>query len=113
MTTIFTSAHFAWLLSALFAGTGALHVVGFPPALRQAYARWHYPSGFRKVTGSLLLVAAACLLVPAVHLVGIAIAALVLFLAATTFLNRGQYGFAAPAIALLFALIPASLSGSV
>lgn len=110
--TLFSPTHFAWLLAAVFAGVAALHLFGLR-ALSEAYAAWRYPRGFREVTGGLLLLAAACLLFPPARLVGVAIAAFVMFLSATTLLQHRQYGFAAPVIALLFALIPVSLGGAV
>ncbi len=112
MQTLFSPTHFAWLLAAVFAGVAALHLFGLR-ALSEAYAAWRYPRGFREVTGGLLLLAAACLLFPPARLVGVAIAAFVMFLSATTLLQHRQYGFAAPVIALLFALIPVSLGGAV
>lgn len=103
---------FVWTLSALFAVVGAWHLLGLKP-LRELYARWRYPRGFREVTGSLLLLAAICLFFPVARIAGLVIAALVMFLSATTLLHHRQYGYAAPVIALLFALIPASLAGPV
>lgn len=110
MQAIFT--HLAWVLSAAFAVAAAPHLLGLS-SLRNAYMRWQVPPGFAKVTGWLLLAASACLLFPVARFAGLAIAALVMFLAATTLLHRGQYRLAAPVIALLFALIPVSLSGAV
>ncbi|HEY0301829.1 MAG TPA: DoxX family protein [Rhizomicrobium sp.] len=112
MHTLFSPTLFTSGLSVLFAGTAAVHLLGWR-ALREAYTRWGYPRGFREVTGSLLLVAAVCLYFPPVHVAGLAIAALVMFLSATTLLHHRQYGFAAPVIALLFALIPVTLGAPV
>lgn len=112
MLAVFSPAHFAWLLSALFAAAAAVHLFGLRP-VREAYRRWQYPNGFREVTGTLLLLAAAFLAFPLTRLWGVAIAAIVMFLSAITLLNHRQYTFAAPIIALLFALVPASLAGPV
>ncbi len=109
---IFTGEHFTLGLAAIFAATAFVHLIG-PRLLREAYARWRYPSGFREVTGALLAVAAALLWVPQTRLIGLGAAAFVIFLSATTLLHHRQYRYAAPLIALLFALIPVSLSGSV
>ena len=109
MQSIFSPTVFTTLLSILFAGVAALHLFG----LRQTYAKWGYPAGFREVTGTLLLFAAVCLFFPPLRLAGLILAALVMFLAATTLLHRGQWGFAATIIALLFALIPVSLGAAV
>ncbi len=110
--SLFSPTHLSWFLSALFAASGAWHIVGVP-ALREAYARWQYPNGFREVTGSLLLLAGIFLAFPLTRLWGVGIAALVMFLSATTLLNHRQYTFAAPVIAVLFALIPAAFAGPV
>ncbi|MEI9886294.1 MAG: DoxX family protein [Rhizomicrobium sp.] len=112
MHTLVSPTVFSSGLSVLFAVTAALHLLGWR-ALRETYTRWGYPRGFREVTGSLLLVAAVCLYFPPARLVGLAIGALVMFLTATTLLHHRQYGFAAPVIALLFALIPVTLGASV
>ena len=111
MQTIFSPTTFTSLLSILFAGVAAVHLIGFA-ALRQTYAKWGYPRGFREVTGWLLLIAALCLFFPVLRLAGLLIAAFVMFLAATTLLHRGHWGIAAPVIALLFALIPVSLGAA-
>ncbi|HXC54329.1 MAG TPA: DoxX family protein [Rhizomicrobium sp.] len=112
MDTIFAPSHFAWALSAAFGAAAAVHLLGLR-AVREAYARWQYPRGFREVTGTLLALAAVFLAFPLTRLWGIAIAAFVMFLSATTLLHHRQYGYAAPIIALLFTLIPASLAGPV
>ena len=112
MQSIFSPTVFTTLLSVLFAAVAALHLIGFE-TVRQTYAKWGYPAGFREVTGTLLLFAAICLFFPALRLAGLILAALVMFLAATTLLHRGQWGIAAPIIALLFALIPVSLGAAV
>jgi hypothetical protein len=112
VTTILTPTHFAWLLTAVFAGAAAVHLFGLR-AVRETYQRWQYPDGFREVTGWLLLIAAVFLAFPLTRLWGIAIAAVVMFLSAITLLNHRQYTYAAPVIALLFALLPASLAGPV
>ena len=98
--------HFADVLAAISAAASAVHLFG----LREAYARRRYPQGYREVTGALLAIAAALLVVPATRIVGLVVAVLVMFLSATTLLHHRQYAAAAPVIALLFALIPISLS---
>ncbi len=112
MHTLVSPPVFTSGLSLLFAATAAVHLFGWR-ALRETYTRWGYPRGFREVTGSLLLAAAVFLYFPSVRIFGLIIAALVMFLSATTLLHHRQYGFAAPVIALLFALIPVTLGASV
>jgi len=108
--TFLTPAHFAWLLSAIFAGASFVHLAGFR-FVRDAYARWQYPGGFREVTGTLLALAAIFLSLPLTRFFGLALAAIVMFLSAITLINHRQYTFAAPIVALLFALVPATLAG--
>ena len=108
--TYLTPAHFAWLLSAIFAAGAFVHLVGFR-FVREAYARWEYPNGFREVTGTLLALAAIFLSLPVTRFAGLALAAVVMFLSAITLINHRQYTFAAPIVALLFALVPATLAG--
>jgi hypothetical protein len=112
VATIFTPEHFAWALSAVFTAAAIVHLSGLR-VVREAYERWRYPRGFRRVTGTLLAVAAVFLDIPLTRFWGIGIAAIVMFLSATTLLNHRQYGYAAPVIALLFALVPVSLAGPV
>jgi hypothetical protein len=104
-----TPTLFAWLLSAIFAAGAIVHLLGLR-FVREAYARWQYPSGFREVTGTLLALAAVFLSLPLTRAFGFILAALVMFLSAITLINHRQYTFAAPIVALLFALVPASLA---
>lgn len=88
-------------VSAVFAAAGGLLLVA---------PRLGGPQGFQRVTGSFLLVAAALMLVPVLRLAGIGLAGFVLFLAANTLISRRRYMAAAPVVAILFALIPVTLS---
>lgn len=106
-----TIAHFDEGLAAVFAAAAAAHLAG-PAPLRALYARWRYPKGFREVTGVLFALAAGLIAFPLTRIAGLAVAAAVMFLAATTLLHHRQYRYAAPVIALLFALIPFSLSAT-
>jgi hypothetical protein len=96
-------SHGAWLLAAPFAAGALLHL--FP--LR---AFTHYPRGYRGVTGALLALAAGLMPFGETREVGIVIAALVMFLSAITLISRRQYRYAVPLVAVLFALIPVSIS---
>ena len=109
---IFMGEHFTQGLAAVFAAVASVHLLG-PRPLRELYASWRYPSGFREVTGALLGLAAVLLWMPQTRLIGLGAAAFVIFLSATTLLHHRQYRYAAPLIALLFALIPVSLAGPV
>lgn len=108
--TFLTPIHFSWLLSAIFAAGAFVHLAGFT-FVREAYARWQYPNGFREVTGTLLALAAIFLSLPVTRFFGLILAAIVMFLSAITLINHRQYTFAAPVVALLFALVPATLAG--
>lgn|GEM_PF-4129487 len=105
-------AHLSYCLSAGFAVAALAHLAA-PRAMRERHARWQFPRGYRAVTGGLLALAAALIAFPATRLAGLFVAALVLFLSATTLLYRRRYRTAMPLIVLLFALIPASLSATV
>lgn len=105
-----TPEHFVWMLSAILALGAFVHLAGFK-FVRDAYVRWQYPSGFREVTGTLLALAAIFLSLPVTRFFGLVLAAIVMFLSAITLINHRQYTFAAPVVALLFALVPASLAG--
>src|SRR3569832_1453695 len=81
--TFLTPAHFAWMLSLTFAAASAVHLLGFR-FVREAYARWQYPNGFREVTGTLLALAAVFLSLPVTRFFGLVLAAIVMFLSAIT-----------------------------
>ena len=108
MPAFFTAAHVAWFMSAAFIVAGLVRLAGLP-MIAQAYQRWQYPAGFPRVTGALLLLAGGLMAFAPTRLFGAAVAALVMFLSAITLLNHRQYGFAAPVIAILFALVPVTL----
>jgi hypothetical protein len=112
MTVNWILAHYSYCLSAVFVAAALAHL-GAPQAMRERHARWRFPRGYREVTGALLALAAALNAFPMTRLAGLGIAALALFLSATTLLYRRRYGTAVPLIVLLFALIPASLSAPV
>jgi len=104
------ATHATQMLAAGFAVMAAVHLAGIRLVPKAA---GRYPQGFRKVTGVLYGLAAALLAFAPTHLAGLAVAAFALFLSATTLLHHRQYGYAAPVIVTLFALIPVSLASSV
>ncbi len=103
--------HVVELLAGAFALVAALHLAG-PGPIRAAYARQGFPAGYREVTGALFALAGGLLAFPATRPLGLGVAVIVMFLSAITLLSKRQYGVAVPVIALLFALIPVSLSVS-
>jgi hypothetical protein len=99
------ASHEAWLLAVPFGAAGILHLLPlriFPSA--------GYPTGYRIVTGLLFAFAAMLMLVPELRLAGVGLAAFTLFLSATTLISRRQYTYAAPVVAMLFALVPVAIS---
>jgi hypothetical protein len=101
--------HLAQAIAALFAVVGVAHLLA-PRALRDAYARWHFPRGFYRVTGTLELLAALFLSVPILRIWGVALAAIITFVAVITLLNHRQYVYAVPGMLLMMALAPALLA---
>jgi len=101
-------SHVAAVLASAFGLLAVMHLAGLR-RMAEVYARHGYPRGYREVTGGLFAAAALLLAVPQTRLAGFGVAALVMFLTATTLLHRRQYGYAVPVVALLFALIPVSL----
>ena len=99
----------ALTISAIFAGSAALHLIG-PGFVRRAYERWDFPPRFYRVTGVMELIAAVFLADPLTRIWGVGLAAFVTFVAIVTLLNNRQYVFTIPGIVLLIALVPACLA---
>jgi hypothetical protein len=89
---------------------GALTIAAILAAAGGLLLVWPNTDRFKRVTGTLLLVAAALFCVPVPHLAGAFVGAFALFLAATTLISRRRYAAAVPVAAALFALIPVTLS---
>jgi DoxX-like family len=106
MTLAIVSNSVALFLAFLFLLAGAAHIVG-PRALRAVYRRWQFARSFRYVAGAVQLLAALFLAVPQTRLWGGALAAMILFTAVVSLLNRGRYLYAIPAILVMIALLPA------
>jgi DoxX-like protein len=96
-------------LSVIFSVIGLVQLIG-PHFVRETYRRWGYGRNVRLVTGVLDIVAAIMLGLPALRLWGIALAAILSFGSTIVFLNHRQYRQAVPAIALMLALIPATVA---
>ena len=99
------SSHDAWLLAAPFAAAASVHLLPL-----KIFRDVGYPAGYRVVTGVFYLLAAMLLAVPEARLAGVGVAALTLFLSATTLISRRQYTYAAPVVTVLFALVPVAIS---
>jgi hypothetical protein len=95
----------SWLLAAPFAAAAGAHLLPL-----KIFRDAGYPAGYRAVTGALLALAAVLMVIPEARLLGVGIAAFVMFLTATTLISRRQYTYAAPVVAVLFALVPVAIS---
>jgi hypothetical protein len=100
----------ALVLTTLFGISAAIHLVG-PVFLRARYRRWRFPANAHLVVGVLNLLAALFLSNPITRIWGVALAGLITFVTIVTLLNHGKYGYSVPAMLVLAALVPATLSG--
>ena len=98
-----------WVIGAILSMAGFVNIVG-PRRLREAYARWEFPSRFYLVVGVLEVTAAAFLAVPEWRGWGIALAAFIIFGTVITLFNHRRYIFAVPGVILMVALVPASFA---
>jgi uncharacterized membrane protein len=96
-------------LAVVFWVIGFIHLLG-PRFLRDAFEKWNYGKPVRLLTGVLDIIAALMLAHPELRGWGIALAALITFGAVITLLSHEQYLCAIPSIALMAALIPATLA---
>jgi hypothetical protein len=99
----------AWSVALAFAVSAAAHLAGLR-RLRAAYAEWEYPHSFHRVVGVSNLVAALFLAIPETRVWGVALAAVILFIAVVTLLNHRRYYYAVPGMLLMLALPPALLA---
>ena len=82
MGEISFSTWLTWLLIAAFLGAGVLNLIG-RKHLRETYARCHYPTGYR-YAAAIIYIGAAILLATPYPMVGLALAAMLLFLLIVT-----------------------------
>jgi hypothetical protein len=99
----------ALTLAAIVAVIGVMQLAG-PRFVIDAYRGWDYPKRVRVIAGLLDIVAASMLASPALRGWGVALTAILTFGSVVIFLSHQQYRYALPAIALMAALIPASVS---
>jgi hypothetical protein len=90
------------ILVTTFALSGLVQLAG-PRFVRDAYARWEYPRGYYRITGTLELLAATLLAVPATRIRGAVLACIIMFGAVVTLLHHREYLHAVPAMALFVA----------
>ena len=77
----------------------------------RTYARWSYPEGYRYATG-VIYIAAAILLAGPYRMLGLALAAMLLFLLIVTLLDHREYAGALSRFGLLGALWVRVLTGA-
>jgi len=100
------AAALAWI----FAAIGILHIIA-PQRLITAYRGLGYPPVFPVVTGVLNIIAAVLLAYPEQRLIGVALAALILFVANVTLLSQRRYLGALAGMFLMMALPFAAATG--
>ena len=106
MTLAFVSNAVALALAGLFFLSGAMHIAG-SHQLRAVYRRWQFADSFRYVAGVTHLLAALFLAIPQTRIWGGAIAAAILFGAVVSLLNHERYFYAASAMLIMAAIVPA------
>lgn len=85
----------AWLLVAALFGAGLFNAIG-TPATQDDFARWGYPRWWCRVTGGLEILSAALIALPSGRRVGIALGAVIIFVAIVTVLRRRELSHTAP-----------------
>jgi hypothetical protein len=98
-----------WAVGAILSVAGFVNIAG-PCRLREAYARWEFPTRFYLVVGVLEVTAAVFLAIPEWRSWGIALAAFIIFGTVITLFNHRRYIFAVPGVILMVALVPASFA---
>ncbi|HMI97069.1 MAG TPA: DoxX family protein [Micropepsaceae bacterium] len=99
----------AWVIGAILSVTGFVNIAG-PRRLREAYARWEFPTRFYLVVGALELTAAALLAMPELRSWGIGLTGFIIFGAVVTLFNHRHYMLAVPGVILMVGLVPVSLA---
>jgi hypothetical protein len=110
MYEIVFSTWLTWLLMVALLGAGLLTLIG-RKKLRETYARWNYPEGYRYATGVIYIAAAILLAGPTYRMLGVGLASMVLFLLIVTLLDHREYAGALSRFGLLGALWVRVLTG--
>jgi len=100
----------AFVLAGLFALSGGVHLSG-AGFIQRAYVRWGFPGKFYRISGLIQLLAALFLANAITRVWGVALAALITFMAVVLLLSRGRYRTSLPGMLVLMALVPAILAG--
>jgi hypothetical protein len=74
--------------------------------VRRAYDEWGFPPKFYRVTGVVELLVAAFLAIPKTHIWGVALGAIVTFVAVSTLLKHQRYVCSLPGMVIMLFLIP-------
>jgi hypothetical protein len=110
MDDISFSTLLTWLLIAAFLGAGFLNFIG-RRQLREIYARCQYPTCYRYAAGT-IYIGAAILLAGPYRMLGLTLAAVLLFLLIVTLLDHREYAGALSRFGLLGALWVSVLAGA-
>ena len=97
----------AYAMTGLFGLLALIHLAA-PPVLVKAYQSWRFPRGFHYVAGSAFALAALFFAIQQTRIWGVALGAMILFVAIVALLNRGKFHYAVPAM-LLMAALPAAV----
>jgi hypothetical protein len=98
-----------WSAAALLGAAGAFNLLA-PRRWRERTANWNYPAELTRGGGIVELLAALFLVLPELRIVGLAFAALAVFAAGVSLVERSHYLAAAAGIAMMTALVPAALA---
>jgi len=109
MDEISFSTGLTWLLITAFLAAGLLNLLG-RRQVREIYARCHYPSSYR--CAGIVYIGAAILLAGPYRILGLALAAVLLFLLIVTLLDHREYGRAVSPVGLLGALWVSVMAGA-
>jgi uncharacterized membrane protein YphA (DoxX/SURF4 family) len=84
-----------WLLVAAFVGAGLFNIIG-TRATQDDFARWGYPRWWCRVTGSLEVMSAALIALPAGRGIGATLGAIIIAAAIVTVSRRREFSHGAP-----------------
>ncbi len=99
----------ALVMSGLFGSFGLWQFSGV--GVRQTYKAWRFPANTHLVAGVAALLVALFLSDPITRIWGVILGAFVMFVVIATLLNHGKYALSASGIAVMVALVPATLAG--
>jgi len=89
-----------WLLSLFFIINGAINLAG-PPALREGFARWGFPSWWHLVNAAVLFACGILLAFPDLRFFGFALGLLECLAIYAVLIRHGDYRHLPPSIVLL------------